>query len=101
MTDINDLSRMEINKFMLKQDNELYINAKAYRKFGLWAAEKLGLKDEEAHDYAMSLVVYELDNKNKSTAIDKVIDDLKMDKYDVKDKLEEFIAKARKEVMGE
>jgi hypothetical protein len=51
------------------------VQSRRNKLFGLWAAEKLGLDDGQANDYARSLICLDLERPGHADLVDKVLDD--------------------------
>lgn len=106
MTNLNDREKTIENLFGHKEELRMKIKAKAYYKLGLWISELLGLASkQEVEKYALNMVTYELDPKNKVNLFDKIINDLKirniyLDKYTIQDKFDLYASEARNELMG-
>lgn len=64
------------NKFKADEDLRFRVNAKAVQLFGLWAAEKLGLKDKAAEHYAGKVVDADFDEPGIQDVLRKVRQDL-------------------------
>ena len=82
-------------------DEELRFKAMARRNklLGLWAAEKLGLKGEEANAYAKAVVVADFEEAGDNDVFRKVRADLDAKKIGVSDlelrkTMDELLAKA-------
>jgi hypothetical protein len=82
-------------------DEELKFKATARRNklLGLWAAEKLGLKEAEADSYALSIVMAEFEETGEHDVARKVRKDFEAKNVDQSDHqiarhMNEFMAKA-------
>jgi hypothetical protein len=107
MTNMQDRGRAIEAHHHHKSTLNINVKARAYKCLGLWASELLGITDpEKAMDYAMALVIFEYDPHHQGDAIDKIFLDFKSknidkDRYDIQDKLEELLVKAKQEIIGE
>src|SRR6266511_1754117 len=62
-------------KFKLDEELRFRVQSRRNKLFGLWAAEKLGLDDGQANDYARSLIRLDLERPGHADLVDKVLDD--------------------------
>ena len=63
-------------KFKLDEELRFKVRSRRNKLFGLWAAEKLGLDDGRADDYARSLIRLDLERPGHADLVEKVLDDL-------------------------
>ncbi len=63
-------------KFKLDEELRFKVQSRRNKLFGLWAAEKLGLDDGRANDYARSLIRLDLEKPGHADVVGKVLDDL-------------------------
>ena len=62
-------------KFKLDEELRFKVRSRRNKLFGLWAAEKLGLDDGRADDYARSLIRLDLERPGHADLVEKVLDD--------------------------
>lgn len=103
MTTFNEREKSFEKKF--QRDQELAFKAKARRNklLGLWAAARMGLKDEAADTYAGEVVSAALDHPGDDGVVEKVTRDLaakgiKLDAYRVREELRRCAEEARKQL---
>lgn len=63
-------------KFKLDEELRFKVQSRRNKLFGLWAAEKLGLDDGQANDYARSLIRLDLERRH-ADLVEKVLDDFR------------------------
>ena len=63
-------------KFKLDEELRFKVRSRRNKLFGLWAAEKLGLDDGQANDYARSLIRLDLERPGHAELVEKVLVDL-------------------------
>jgi hypothetical protein len=90
-----------------KHDQELQFKVKARRNklFGLWAAERMGLKGDEAETYARAVVDAEFEGGDPKV-VGKVCADLNAKgqsctESQIKFELDHFYSRAKQQVMQE
>ncbi|GIK48733.1 MAG: DUF1476 family protein [Hyphomonadaceae bacterium] len=96
----DDRERGEEKKFQLDQELEFKAQARRAKLVGLWAAGLIGLSDQEAEDYARSVVVADLEEAGTEDLFRKIRADLDMHAVQLSDhqiraKMEEALAEAR------
>ena len=91
-----------------KHDSELQFKVEVRRNklLGLWAAELLGLKGEEADAYAREVVASDFEEAGDDDVLRKVLADLQakqveMSEHRLRKKMDELIEVAKKQVMTE
>ena len=62
-------------KYKLDEELRFKIQSRRNKLFGLWAAEKLGLDDGQAYDYARSLIRLYLEKPGHVDLVGKVLED--------------------------
>ena len=87
MTTFKDRERGEENRF--KHDQELQFKARnrGNKLFGLWIAEQLGLKGDDAESYARDVVMVDFEMPGDDDIFAKVRGDLVAKKKEVSDHL--------------
>jgi hypothetical protein len=63
-------------KYKRDQELQFKVNARRNKLLGLWAAEKLGLKDAAAEAYAKTVVASDFDRPGDDDVVQKVAADL-------------------------
>jgi hypothetical protein len=64
-------------KYKLDEELHFKVRCRRNRLFGLWAAERLGLSEREAEEYARALVRLDLEQPGHLDVEDKAADDLR------------------------
>ena len=105
MTDFNDRERSEEAKYALDADTAFRVAARRDRLLGHWAAEKMGLSNEETEAYAKSVIQANFEEAGDEDVIRKVLGDLtsagvEIDEAGVRSALEEKSVEARRQLMG-
>ncbi|WP_343343249.1 DUF1476 domain-containing protein [Sphingomicrobium sp. XHP0239] len=83
MADMNDREKAFENKFARDQEMQFKITARRNRLLGHWAAEKMGLTDVEADNYAKEVVRADFEEAGDEDVIRKVLGDLTNAECDV------------------
>ena len=104
MTDFKDRERGEETKYAFDQETQFKITARRNRLLGQWAAEKMGLTEEETDAYAKAVVQADFEEVGDEDVIRKVYGDLTgaecdVDEATVRAKLDECEADARRQFM--
>lgn len=91
------------SKFAHDIDMQFKADARTNKLLGMWAAEKLGLKDDEAAEYAKTVVISDLEEPGHEDVVRKVAADLgeKSDPDKIRKKLKKMRAKARSQLLDE
>ena len=76
MSDFDDRKRGQETKFQLDQELEFKAQARRAKLVGLWAAQLIGLADEEAAAYAKSVVLADLEENGEEDLFRKIRKDL-------------------------
>lgn len=91
-----------------KHDSELQFKVEVRRNklLGLWVAELLGLKGEEADAYAREVVASDFEEAGDHDVVRKVLADfearnVEMSEHRLRKKMEELVGVAKKQVMTE
>ncbi|MEI6986443.1 MAG: DUF1476 domain-containing protein [Rhodospirillaceae bacterium] len=85
MSTFEDREKAFENKFKYDQDVLFKINSRRARLLGLWAAERLGIKGENAEVYAHEVVSADLDEPGHADIIRKLQRDFKNKGIDISD----------------
>lgn len=99
----DDRQRGEEKRFELDQELEFKAQARRAKLVGLWAAGLIGLKDQEAEDYAKSVVVADLEEAGSEDLFRKIRADLdlhavQLSDHQIRSKMDEALAEARQSV---
>ena len=86
-------------KFALDEEQKFKAMARRNRLLGLWAAEKLGLSDEEANAYAKEVVAADFEEAGDNDVLHKVLKDLTakgnaITEAELRAKMDELMAQA-------
>ena len=105
MTDFKDRERAEEAKFAMDGETAFKVAARRNRLLGQWAAEKMGLNEEETTSYATSVVQADFEEAGDEDVIRKVLGDLitagvEIDEAGVRAALEEMAVEARRQFMA-
>jgi hypothetical protein len=86
-------------KFALDAEQKFKAEARRNKLLGLWAAEKLGMTDEAANDYARTVVAADFEEAGDADVVRKVIGDftakgIAITEAELRVKMDELMAKA-------
>ncbi|MXO90956.1 DUF1476 domain-containing protein [Pontixanthobacter aquaemixtae] len=106
MSDFKDREKGEEAKFAFDEENAFKIAARRNRLLGQWAAELMGLDDEETNAYATSVVQADFEEAGDEDVIRKLLGDLTtaevdVDEAGIRSMLEEKAVEARRQLMSE
>ena len=76
MTDFNDRQKGEEAKYAFDEENAFTIAARRNRLVGHWAAELMGLDEEETKAYATAVVQADFEEAGDEDVIRKLLGDL-------------------------
>ena len=93
-------------KYKRDQELQFKVNARRNKLLGLWAADKLGLKDAAAEAYAKSVVSADFERPGDDDVIQKVVNDLSakglaLKDADIRKELERLLPLAKTQIEGE
>ena len=105
MTDFKDRERAEEAKFAMDEESAFKVAARRNKLLGHWAAEKMGLNEEETKSYATAVVQADFEEAGDEDVIRKVLGDLTtagvdVSESDVRVALEQMTVEARRQLMG-
>ena len=105
MTDFKDRERAEEAKFAMDEDTAFKVAARRNRLLGQWAAEKMGLNEEETMAYATAVVQADFEEAGDEDVIRKVLGDLTtagvdIDEAGVRAALDDMAVEARRQFMA-
>ena len=103
MTTFDDREKGFESKFALDQEQEFRAVARRNRLFGLWAAEKMGLSNDGAEEYAKAVVRADFDQPGDEDVFRKVAGDLKgsgltLSDSEIRSKMDELLSHAREQI---
>lgn len=103
MTSMQDREKAFEAKFALDEELRFKAEARRNKLVGLWAAELLGKTGDAANDYALSVVMADLEEAGTEDVVRKVAADLagKASADDVRAKLVELLPVAKAQLMTE
>lgn len=106
MTTFDNRENAFENKFARDEETMFKITARRNKLLGFWAAEKMGLTEEEADSYAKSVVQADFEEAGDEDVVRKLIGDLtsagvEIDDAMVRQAMEEQLVEARRQFMGE
>lgn len=103
MTTFDDRESAYENKFAHDAEMNFRAEARCNKLLGLWAGELMGLGDEQAAEYAKSVVKADFDEPGHEDVIRKVAGDLegKADADTIRAKRRECLALAREQIVSE
>ena len=101
----NDREKAFESKFSHDQETEFKINARRNKLLGLWAADKLGLSEDDAEAYAKDVVKADFEEVGHDDVIRKVMADfaekgVEISKHLVETELQKLTAVARDQVVS-
>ncbi len=101
----NDREKAFESKFSHDQETDFKINVRRNKLLGLWAADKLGLSDDEAEAYAKDVVKADFEEVGHEDVIRKVMGDfaekgIDISKHLVETELLKLTAIARDQIVG-
>ena len=76
MSGFSDRERGQEEKFAREQDQEFRVHARRNKMLGLWVAEQMGLADDEANAYAMTLVKADMREPGDDDVVQQALADL-------------------------
>ena len=103
MTTFDDRENAYENKFAHDEEMNFKADARCNRFLGLWAAELMGLPKDQVETYARTVVAADFAEPGHDDVIRKVAKDLegKADEDTIRAKRQEFLLKAREQVLSE
>ena len=99
----NDREKAFESKFSHDQETEFKVSARRNKLLGLWAADKLGLSEDEAEVYAQEVVKADFEEVGHDDVVRKVLKDfedkgLDISKHLIETELNKLTAVARSQV---
>ncbi|MFN4089696.1 MAG: DUF1476 domain-containing protein [Alphaproteobacteria bacterium] len=106
MSTFDDRERQFEAKYSRDQELQFKVQVRRNRLLGEWAADKLGLTGESRVAYAKEVVASDFEKPGDDDVLQKVLGDLTrqnvaVDARDVRDRMNELLGVAKKQVMEE
>jgi len=104
MTTFDDREQAFEKKFAHDAEMQFKAAARRAKLLGLWAAEKMGLSEAAAEDYAKTVVIADLEEAGDDDVLRKVAGDLAdkgVSAQEVRAKMDELLAVAKEQVFNE
>jgi len=106
MTDFKDRERAEEAKFAMDEETAFKVAARRNRLLGEWAADLMGLTEEEADAYKKAVVQADFEEAGDEDVIRKLLGDLTsaetdVTEADIRTKLDEMAVVAKRQLMSE
>ena len=103
MTTFNDRENAFENKFAHDAEMQFKADARRNKLVGLWAADLLGKSGDEANDYALTVVMADLEEAGIEDVVRKVAADLagKASADEIRAKMAELLPVAKAQLMAE
>ncbi|MBT6267617.1 MAG: DUF1476 domain-containing protein [Tateyamaria sp.] len=103
MNNLEDRKNAFENKFVHDADMQFKVGARRNKLLGLWAADLLGKKSEEASIYATEVVKSDFEEAGDEDVYRKVSGDLGdlADEATVRAKMAQFLTEAKSQLMSE
>ncbi|MDQ8028682.1 DUF1476 domain-containing protein [Brevundimonas sp. GCM10030266] len=103
MTTFDDREKGYEAKFALDEEQEFKATARRNKLLGLWAAEKMGLNDESAAQYAAAVVRADFEQPGEEDVFRKVAQDfegsgLTVSEGEIRRKMDELSSVAREQI---
>jgi hypothetical protein len=106
MTDFKDRQRGEEAKFAMDEETAFKLAARRNRLLGEWAADLMGLTEEETDAYKKAVVQADFEEAGDEDVIRKLLGDLTaaecdISEADIRAQLEEKTVEAKRQLMSE
>jgi hypothetical protein len=93
-------------RYKLDEESRFKARCRRAKLFGLWAAERMGLADAEAREYAKSMVRLDIDQPGTDAAVQAVIADFRRRNVTVTEQeavaaFDRYLAEALEQLAGE
>ena len=101
MSSFSERERAFENKFAHDAEMQFKAVARRNKRVGLWAAELLDKTGAEAEAYAMEVIRTDFEEAGHEVVVRKLVADLgaRTDEATVRDRMEQFLAEAKAELM--
>lgn len=106
MVGFEERKKGQENKFVHAEEVKFKIASRRRKMLGLWAAEKMGLNDEDSLNYARDIISFGVEDQTPGAVINKIIMDAKekgvnFTEAQVRSKNSEFEVIASKQILEE
>lgn len=106
MTTFNEREKAFEDKYKHDQELQFKVEVRRNKLLGLWLAELLDLKGDDAQAYAKEVVSADFEAPGDADLVRKVLDDLaahnvEMSEYRLRKKMDELVAVAKEQIMNE
>lgn len=105
MTGMQDREKALENKYFHTEENKFKVISRRRKLLGLWAAELMGMNDDQALRYALEIVNYGIDHTEDGAVVHKIMEDINKNGGEITEKLvrkkmQEFEAIAYEKIVG-
>jgi hypothetical protein len=99
----DDRKKAYENKFVHSQELQFKIDARRRKMLALWAAENMGMGEEDSLNYALEIVKFGIEDTSNGAVINRIMNDakekgLELSEKDIRVKNNEFAEIATREV---
>jgi hypothetical protein len=106
MTTFNDREKVFEDKYKHDQELQFKVEVRRNKLLGLWAAEMLDKKGDEAQAYAKEVISSDFDEPGDDDVLRKVLGDLQaagidFSEHRLRHKMDELLSLAKQQVMTE
>ena len=106
MTTFNDRENAYENKYAHDRELEFKINARRNKLVGLWAAEMMHMKQEDAEAYAKKLIMADISQPGEDDVVSQVMEDFRktgisVTEKEVREKMHIMLNMARAQVQAQ
>ncbi|MBK5932952.1 hypothetical protein C8N32_12715 [Rhodovulum imhoffii] len=103
MTTFDDRESAFENKYAHDQEMQFKATARRNKLLGLWAADLMGMNDEDAATYAKEVVKADFEEAGDEDVYRKVAGDLggRADETTIRTRMVELLAQAKAQIMAE
>lgn len=106
MTTFNEREKSFETKYQRDQEAEFRITSRRNRLLGLWAANKFGMPDNQALDYAKEVVLADFEEPGDDDVVRKVLKDfesrgLEMDEKHLRREMVRLMEEAKRQIDAE
>jgi len=77
MTSFDERKKAYENKFAHEEEIKFKIASRRRKLLGLWAAELMGMSDEESLNYAKDMISFGIEDNTPGAVIKKIMNDMK------------------------
>ncbi len=106
MSSIDERKNAFENKFAHDEDLQFKASARRNKLLGLWAADKMHKKDDDAVAYAKEVVIADFEEVGDDDVLRKVFGDLQtagihIEEGDVRREMDRLLGEAKEQIMNE